>query len=161
MKNKTVITFIFTCLALFSTAQKQDSLKAVLSQSKEDTNKVNTYSSLGWVYQWSYPDTAISYVMEGIKLARKLNFKRGEIKNLSLLREALAVKGNYSKALEIAFENLELAKSTNNPRSIGLTLTGIGIVYFYSGDYSSALKYFLNATRFVNRYGMPLMVFIG
>jgi len=52
--------------------QYVDSLKKALSQSDEDTNKVKLYVSLSWEYQWSYPDSALSYSLPGLQLAKKL-----------------------------------------------------------------------------------------
>ena len=63
-----------------------DSLKKALSQSEEDTNKVKLYANLSWEYQFSYPDSALSYSLPGLQLAKKLHFEEGEFDNLTSLR---------------------------------------------------------------------------
>jgi len=144
MKCTSLILFfsLIVVSALTQNLHLIDSLKEVLSRSKEDTNKVNLYADLSFKYQWSYPDSALSYSLPGLQLARKLHFEKGEIDVLLTMGEALAMKGNYSKALEIKLEALQIAEKLNSYKNIENSFIGIGGVYYYSGDYLKALYYF-------------------
>src|ERR1019366_3131615 len=118
-----------------------DSLKQLLSVAKEDTNKVQILINLGWAYQWNKPDSAILYGLIARQLSQQLNYIDGEIEVAPILSEALSSKGNFSQALEIDFKALQLAEKTGKQNLF--YEYGIGGVYFYSGDYTKALEYFL------------------
>ena len=123
-----------------------DSLKKALSQSEEDTNKVKLYANLSWEYQFSYPDSALSYSLPGLQLAKKLHFEEGEFDNLTSLGMSLTLKGNYSKALETQLKAREIADRLNNPEKVETNLIFMGGVYIYSGDYQKALYYLKKTT---------------
>src|SRR4030095_3262272 len=117
------ISFVFSFSLIVISSMSQhlynvDSLKELLSRSKEDTNKVKLYAALSLEYQWSYPDSALSYSLPGLQLARKLHFEEGEIDVLLTMGQALAMKGNYSKGLEKELIALEIAEKLKSDRGI-------------------------------------------
>jgi hypothetical protein len=102
-------------LQFFSLIQAQnykviDSLKQIFTTAKEDTNKVKACYELSHAYQYSYPDSALYYALQCLPLAQKLNFKTGEMWILWSMGEALSMKGDFSKGLEMQFKTLELAE---------------------------------------------------
>ena len=127
---------------VFAQNKAIDSLKQALSVAKEDTNKVWLFVDLGNFYQWSYPDSAITYSQQGLQLSQKLNFTTGEIIISGIMAEALAVKGNFSKALDIRLKALQLAEKSGDQYLIYWRQLGVGTVYFYSGDQQNALNYY-------------------
>src|SRR4051812_45828829 len=110
---KAWLFIIFIVCSFTASAQSDslylDSLKRVLQTQKEDTNKVNNYFEVGYFYQWSQPDSALRYAIPGLELAKKLNFISGEYDMILPITEALSLKGNYSKALELRLYSIELA----------------------------------------------------
>ena len=146
-----ILILLFFTLTTYASAQQDnsDSLKQQLKLAKEDTNKVNVYAELASDYQWSYPDTSLAYSYEGLKLARKLNFTRGEIYILGSMSESLSQKGNYPKALEAALNALQLIKKSEDSSLIIDVTTEVGHVYFYSGDYQKALFYYLKSFKYI------------
>lgn len=146
--------FLFILLLLYSfNAHTEnitiDSLKMVLRKGKDDTNKVNAYANLLWNYQWSSPDSALAYSLAGLQLARKLNFVDGELRIMHSTGEALAIKGDFPRALATQFEALRLAENLGNRGKVLLAYTWIAAVYFYSEDYSNAMIYY-NKAKSVN-----------
>jgi signal transduction histidine kinase len=119
-----------------------DSLKRALSQSKEDTNKVNLYQKIAQPYVYVDPDTALPYAFRALELARKLGFKKGEIRALIIMGEAFAIKGNYPKALEIKLQSLQEAEKLNDSYLIQAGYNYLGALYLRTGDYQKALLYF-------------------
>jgi two-component system NtrC family sensor kinase len=146
---KAWLFIIFIVYSFTASAQSDslyiDSLKKVLQTQREDTNKVNTYFDVGYFYQWSQPDSALRYAIPGLELAKKLNFISGEYDMILPITEALSLKGNYSKALELRLYSIELAKQLKNPTKIANALALTGNIYQYSKDYQSALKYLYKA----------------
>ncbi|MEO9022547.1 MAG: ATP-binding protein [Ginsengibacter sp.] len=157
--------FISSLLLLFSVTKvaaqyNTDSLKLKLASAKEDTNKVNLLISLGWTYQWSEPDTAIMYGLQGRKLSKKLNYIEGEIDIAGSLAEALSAKGNFSQALEVDLQALQLAEKAGE-KDLSGNYFSIGNVYFYSGDYKKALSYYLEAKKRIDPHNGFMKVIIG
>src|SRR5258705_5777108 len=149
MKCITLLLFFFL-IAIFALPQNVhyvDSLKKALSQSEEDTNKVKLYVNLSWEYQWSFPDSALSYSLPGLQLAKKLHYEEGEFDNLTSLGVSLMNKGNYSKALETHLKAMEIAERLKNHEKVEDNLWSIGTVYQNSGDHQKALYYFNKMNR--------------
>ena len=134
IRKHTILSVLFFIGCIFTQAQNIDSLKKVLTRAAEDTNKVNTYIALGRAYVWSYPDSALQFLMPALELSRKINYKSGEIRSLQYLGESLALKGNYSKALEMSLEAVELTEALDH-RLMVATHSTAGNVFYYSGDY--------------------------
>ena len=159
-----ILLILFLHISKAQNYHQIDSLKQELSRVKDDTNKVNIYSDLGYAYQWSSPDTALSYAVPGLTLAKKLHFETGELNVFIPICEALSMKGNYSKALEFQFQALELAKKINDPQKIANAMALIGGTYYYAKDYQKALIYYYKAQEIHSVFlGSPeiIMGFIG
>ncbi len=156
--------FIFFSLIVISVLPQNmlyvDSLKKALSQSEEDTNKVKLYVNLSWEYQFSYPDSALSYSLPGLLLAKKLHFEEGEFDNLTSLGMSLTLKGDYSKALETQLKARDVAERLNDHVRVEDNLLFTGGVYKYSGDYQKAL-YYLNKTSRKNILSEDSKILIG
>jgi len=154
--------FFFTRIA----AQQNyaDSIKQELAAAKEDTNKVWLLIKLGTGYRWSYPDSAILYTQEALKLAQKLNFVDGERSAYEASGPAFSGKGNYPKALEAGLKALDLSEKSGDSTHIVWAYANIGAVYYYSNDYERALYYFnklkINQAIFI-RYQKLFSGFLG
>jgi len=120
-----------------------DSLKQRLVASKEVTDKVSALVDISWLYTWTKPDTAILYAMQARELAQQSNQREQEVIVSTALSEALCLKGNFSKAMEINLKSLELAEKLQNEGLIQTSLIAISGVYYYSGDYQKALDVLL------------------
>src|SRR5205809_1523954 len=139
------IFIISSLLLLLIKANAQDntidSLKQLLSVAKEDTNKVQILINLGYAYQWNKPDSAIVYGLKTRELSQQLNYIDGQIEVTLILSEALCAKGNFSKALEIGLEAMQLAEKKGGQNLFDMKW--FGNIYFYAGDYAKALDYYL------------------
>ena len=133
-----------------------DSLKQLLSAAKEDTNKVQILINLASAYQWTKPDSAILYGLKARELSQQINYVDGELEIAFTLSEALSARGNFSKALEIDLQAMQLAEKTGKQNPFFDAL--IGNVYFYSGDYTKALNYYL---KYRSDSGKIITGFIG
>ncbi|HEX8333393.1 MAG TPA: hypothetical protein VF622_12255, partial [Segetibacter sp.] len=124
-----------------------DSALQVLKTSKEDTNKVKTLNWLAYKFQWNDPKKSLEYGLPALALAQKLKYKKGEIRSLFSIGEALAVSGNYAKAIEIKFKALEEAENLKDEYEIGIAFGNIAAGYFYQGDYEQTIRYTKKAVQ--------------
>ena len=140
---------ICLCMLLCNIAGSQaqstetDSLKKVLATTKEDTTRVLVLEGLSFAYQYSYPDTALHYAMEGLQLAKKINFLKGEGYCINALGNVYLGIGNYPRALQLYLEALKIREQLNSQREIAVTYSNIGNVYSEQGDDRQALQYIL------------------
>lgn len=125
-----------------------DSLRAVISKSKDDTNKVNSLNALSSALTdvSNYP-AADSVVLKTLELAEKLNYTNG-------LCEAYAnsgwigfSKGDYPKAITCYLEEMKVAQQANDLKHVAGACHGLGTVYSDDGEYTKALDYLLQALK--------------
>jgi len=146
--KRTGFILLFPLLAMAThgqNASRPDSLKIALSRSNEDTNRVNLIQELSRYYNYKNPDTVLLYASQGLKLARQLNYKKGEVNMLTNIGEAFRTKGHYPKALQIKLEALHIAEQLNDPYLTSSCLNYLGALYINTGDYQKSLFNYFKA----------------
>src|SRR5688572_4881908 len=146
MKKSAQNIFLFLVLLSFPAYSQSlddtDSLKDVLHEQKEDTNKVKLLYNLSFSYTaGSYADTALVYAQQGLDLAEKLDYEPGIFWSEITLGESFALLGNYPLSLEHNFKALALAKKINHPLKLCYGNGALAACYYYMGDYISSIKY--------------------
>jgi len=140
-----VCVFSFACNFVFAqnTEGKKhiEDVKATLSSSKADTNRVLLYGELCTAYQWNNTDSLNLYSEKGIALAQKLLFKKGEVRLLNNQAIALMFRGNIPKSLNILFNALDIAQKNTLPFETALCLNNIGACYSFLNDNFKALDF--------------------
>lgn len=129
-----------------------DSLKRLLHNHRDDTNKVQLLYDLSFSYvAGSYADTALTYAQQALDLAEKLNDEPGIFWSEITLGEALAILGNYPRALECNFRALELSKKLGDTLKLCYGNGGLANCYFYMGDYVTSIMYTREILKIINR----------
>lgn len=118
-----------------------DSLEKLLLTDLPDSSRSIVLAKLGGQYMISDPDTALLLSLQGLALAKKINYINGEAIGLNQTASVFNITGNYPKALEYFLEALKKGESINSPVRIGSALLNIGSVYFYQGDHRLAINY--------------------
>lgn len=153
-----IISLIFTDNQL-SNAQKQgqpklDSLVQELGNfTNEDTLRVNLLSVIAYEFYHSDPIKGMEYAEEGIKIAKKLDFKTGLAYCYRALGINYTVESNYAKGFENFLLAYNLFEETGDKKGIGLVLGGMGSVYNSQKNYSKALEYYLKALKIHEEIG--------
>lgn len=153
---KTLFGIVFCCLHLVSwageknvvptpTTPRIDSLLALLSHAKSDTNKVLLYQDLCWQYRAIDVESSIKYGKEGVKLAHKLQYKRGEAELSRFLGLAYRHNFLFTESLDWYFKALDLSTQINDPEGIGFCYDNLGVVRFNQEQYDDALTYLKKA----------------
>src|SRR4051812_21295991 len=76
---------------------EMDSLKDIIHEQKGDTTEVNALANLADIYGFINLDSEIAYAQQGLLLAKKLNYVKGEARCYVVLGGAHNSLGNYSQ----------------------------------------------------------------
>src|SRR4051794_38184607 len=111
---KSFCFILFWLASTFTIASGQvseaDSLKKLLAQTRQDTNRVLLLTELAGQYQFFKSDTAIIMARQAIELAQKLNFPKGEIRGIIRLGAVMETLGELPQALEEDLKALQLSR---------------------------------------------------
>jgi two-component system NtrC family sensor kinase len=122
-----------------------DSLKRELAIAREDSSRVLIMEELSLRYQSLNADSTIKYGKEGIALANKIQFTRGEIRMLNELAMAMQINGDIPASLELSFKALQMAEEKSYAFETGFSLFTIGNAYWFLKDYDKAISYLKKA----------------
>lgn len=141
-KRDLLFCFLFIFLSTQCLAQnfQIDSIKKVISVSKEDSSKVNSLLALSKEYFSISPGDAINYATTARDLAEKIDFKKGmgyAYKNIGIAYYTL---GNYVGSIENYQRSLSVFDSLKDKAGVANILSNEGSVYFNQGDDEKALE---------------------
>jgi len=142
---RTTICFVIGIFLLINlSAQKGiDSVRQLLAAARDDTTRINLVNRLAQNYSESKPDSTLKYANDALMLAKKINYKKGEIEAMRNLGWAFLMAGDYSKALEYSLEALKKSEVLGDMKLIAGCNNEIGGVYSLQGDFLQALPYTL------------------
>ena len=145
-------TSVCVLLLLFSTVcisqqNMLDSLKRVITVSKEDTNKVKTINALSKAYFSTDPAASVRYGEEAKKLSEKLQYKKGLALSLKNIGIGYYQQGKYTNAISNWDKAMALWFSMGDKLGVSNMLNNEGSVYFNQGDDAKALDLYLKSLR--------------
>jgi signal transduction histidine kinase len=129
------------CMGLRAQNAKIDSLNKLLIAEKTDTGRVNFMFAISIAYINSRPDTALAIARQGLALARKIDFKKGEALCLRSMGNVYNVIGNYPKSLEAYLDALKTAEELKDNDAIAILNGNIADNYFYQEDMERSIEY--------------------
>jgi tetratricopeptide (TPR) repeat protein len=141
---KKLIVLILSFLALSGNSQpgKIDSLRRVLRSEMADTSRVLVLCDLARELDLSKPDTSMILAEEGLALAKKTGFVRGEAECLNNIGLVFWITGNYPGALKYELEALMKSESLNDHAGMARDYGDIGIIYSEMGDLKTGIVFF-------------------
>ena len=139
------IALLFIFFHLLAQQNKNDSLRRLLIDTKEDTAKVKLLNQLGGNFVESRPDSNLFYASQALELSRKINYNKGEILALLNTSAGFTLSGNYSKALEAALDALKKSEAIHNDPLTANSLLAIGNIYSIKEDHRMGIPYELKA----------------
>lgn len=136
-------TFFLLFIPAFSFAQTNamDSLTQALQHEKQDTSRIFLLAQLSNAYLFSRPDTALMLAQEGLMLAKKTSFAKGEAVCLNRIANTFSITGDYPKALQLHLEALKKAETIDDKKTLTAILVNIGNDYASQGDYLQSVNY--------------------
>lgn len=143
MKKISCLLLVILSYYFLPAQQMVDSLHQLLSMAKKDTPRINLLNLIAAEYRQSNPDSVMKYANEALTMSLKINYTEGEVISLQHQSWAYMLTGNFSKALEIAFDALKKCEAYGDKILIGRCLNTIGGVYSEQGDVQQAHIYSL------------------
>jgi signal transduction histidine kinase len=119
----------------------------VLTKSRQDTSQVMTLTRLSTGYSYYSTDTSIKLAQQALRLARRLNFAKGESRALEAISLTMRVNGDFPQALGYALKALAIAQTRHEPAELAWRINMIGLIYFDMGEPQKALHYFQQAKQ--------------
>ena len=145
--NRFLALLIGVHSVLMVSGQDRDSLRKMLSFTKEDTAKVKIINALGFSYAWSDADTSIMYAQQAMDLAEKVHYDLGVSRSHLIMCAALTTIGNYYRALDNGFKALTFLEKTTDKINTAFANQLIAGCYRDMGDYSNSLRYYYRALK--------------
>jgi tetratricopeptide (TPR) repeat protein len=128
-----------------------DSLKHLLSTSKQDSNRVLILDRLSYNILFSRPDSAMYYAQEGFKLAGSINYSKGLVLCKTDIGAVWWIVGDYAKANDVLLQSVTAAEKLNDPQPFEWSLSYLISSYRDHGNYQEALKYSFKG-RAIHKY---------
>jgi class 3 adenylate cyclase/tetratricopeptide (TPR) repeat protein len=125
---------------------KLDSLLAELPRMNADTNKVTLLKDISNLCYGISPLDGIYYGEQGIILARKLGWQKGEADAANAVGVNLS-KSDHAKALEYHLRALKIYESLHVKIGIANASQNIGNIHYYLNSYQKAQEYYLKALK--------------
>lgn len=138
-----LLFFIFSLCRLSAQAPPVDSLKAVLAATRSDTVKVNVLCDLSF-YNQSFQQ-GLELAEQGLKLAKEIDYKKGEAACLRQIGNQYWTVSNYPMALHFYLEALKIREAIGDRSGMASSYASVGYIYKETGDYRSALSYLRKA----------------
>ena len=137
-----LIAWIFSSIALFATAQQYtiDSLKALLPNQQEDSNKVNILIKITDQYTSLFDyENALGFINLALPLSQKISFKKGEgYCYLNKMFVEFYLYDNIKQATKDASIALDIFRQINFKPGIAEAYKYMGIMKHYMGNWAEA-----------------------
>ncbi len=129
---------------------KIDSLKLIISKTKQDTIKSKVYTEIGYLFQYSIPDSALFYYKKSLKILTITDNKIDIAKCFENIGNIFYDKSDYDKSFEYYQKSLNINNSIDNKPGTANNLGNIGNIFYYQENYSKAIYYYKKALRAQN-----------
>lgn len=107
----------------------------------DDTMKVIMLNRIGWDTAYFNLAVGLEYSKEALRIARNLNYARGQLTALNAMGATLCDMGEYDDALEAHMRGLHIADSIDSKMHMGTSMMNISIVYNSMNDKINAMKF--------------------
>ncbi|SMG39636.1 Signal transduction histidine kinase [Marivirga sericea] len=147
MKKIILLFLVSFLLGFFSVGQTQiDSLRQILSDQDNDSNKVKTYLQFFYTdLYYSNPEEVIQYTREAADLSRAINYHKGEVEAYNSLGYIYRVRSENDSAFHFFGKALKLAEPINYNLGILDAYVGLGNTYNQLSKWQQAIIEFKKA----------------
>ena len=119
-----------------------DSLQNQLTTPISDTTRVLVLDKLGRSLMYSKPIVAMQYAQEGLTIAQKIGYQRGEALIQNRIGTIFRLMGNYGRSLEAHLASVAIAKATGDVDALARTYNNLGNLYSEQKKSQRAIDYY-------------------
>ncbi len=158
---KTSAQLMLTCICTFFFSQvlgqvkstpEIDSLKKeILATHQADSMRAKAIYKVTDAYTQLNPDSAWAYANAGLKLATRLQWKKGIAGFYNAMGMLYSDASNYKQALNHYNKAVNIYKEIGHTRNLASTLNNIGSAYQRQGNFVASQKYHLQALTLVEQ----------
>lgn len=142
---------VFCLMSVYAQAQNQkeiDSLESVLLKFKKaDTNKVEVYNQLAFLYRRSDKDRALKYLDTAAAISTQLNYQSGLVGAYNRYGIVYKYKAQYEKSINYYEKSIAIARQLKDTGAIADVYNNIGNVYKLQGMPVQASEAFIHAMK--------------
>lgn len=157
MRKLVLLIVCFVLIPLCNRAQSKvriDSLTKVITTSKYDTARCDAYIAMSLEYRLiGNPDSALQMAENGLDLARKIGYKKGEGRSLYYVGIVYFIKGDLVSSLSYYSAARDSLKAINDLKNYSSVLTAMGGVLSMIGDQEGAIDMHLESMRIKREIG--------
>lgn len=137
------VFFLLASSMLFSQKSMADSLEKQLNYLSGPA-KVDVLNRLSSIYESINTNTAIDYAQKGLDLAKSIHYDKGIATSYGCIGYCYLMLDNR-KAYEYTNNALKLRQKIGDKSGIATSLNVLGVLYYYTGNYLTAIDYHLKA----------------
>ncbi|PIB36760.1 hypothetical protein BFP72_15810 [Reichenbachiella sp. 5M10] len=149
---------LLTFLDMMGQSHKVDSLKALLSASKEDTNKVQLLNELIFELSYGNKHEALDRVWESVALSIKLQYDEGIYEAYDLLGIIYLDKGDLDSAEMFLLKAMVYFEDQEDERKLFNVYQKLGQVHVDRKSYKIASNYYKKELTIAMRLDDPQMI---
>lgn len=152
VNSRILFIFLLFCLQGLAQQNEQEKLLRSIRQSK-DTVKVLALIEYGYWFENQNLDSSAFYYIKAGQLAKKLHYTRGILKYYANYTYVLNQQGKLKLSKQLNLEALQIAKQSKDELSIADCLFNTGSSYNNSGDFETAVRYYIEAAKRFEKLG--------
>ncbi|HVS96791.1 MAG TPA: tetratricopeptide repeat protein [Puia sp.] len=144
------LAFLVACtLCGPATAQDRipDSLRVLLQNGRQDTDRVTALLSVGDHYSIRRPDSAVFYFESARALAQRLHWPRGIAAYDSHIIQVLNDRGDYQGALRLCLEAIRIYADSGTREDRVRAYNNVANEYQYLGDLNAAVDNYVRSMQ--------------
>ncbi|NNV55372.1 hypothetical protein GD597_07880 [Panacibacter sp. KCS-6] len=147
-----ILVLISHCV--FSQQSRIDSLRNIISKTKEDTVKILLYEDLGQAYRDEKKmDSSVASYKQALEINKKGNYwPQKQCWDIASIDYILYEMGNYTESLYYAEQHLSLGEQLNDTGQRGMAHLNFGNDYRELGDYRASLNHYFKGKEFFKLY---------
>lgn len=161
--GKRMVVYAFTALLFLSSTVNHD-LFALGKKQKPSTQnidgelkvKFDSIFAAGIEVIYTDPDSSRNIALQAISLVKDKNSTE-YIRALNLLGASYNIQSNFSQALDVYKEALEIAVKINDTTRIASIYNNLGIANMKMGNYNEALDYLLKSMSYYDKINEDLL----
>ncbi|QNF33877.1 tetratricopeptide repeat protein [Adhaeribacter swui] len=152
-----ICCWLVVCLPVFAQPGKIDSLEKVLATTRPDTNRVIILNKLSGQYRsWtSNLDQSKALALEGLQLAKKINFLQGIGTSYTCLGNYYYKLNQTQPALNNFRKALHYYNQAHDEKGIGVSYSNLAMIYEDTGNYTQALEFYLKSLKIAEARNDP------